>query len=128
MSNSEAQEQNKAAEVTAKKAVLYDFRVPKKFTKEDVKALNRITDAFSKHLSSGLTAMTRENCSVYNPRIEEIRTTIYLESLPKFTMIGLLGFTVLDTEFRDPRVMFHIPPSLSYLLIDILQGGPGKTL
>ena len=35
MSNSEGQEQNKASEVTtAKKAVLYDFRVPKKFTKE----------------------------------------------------------------------------------------------
>ena len=129
MSNSEEREQVKTGEVTAaKKAVLYDFRVPKKFTKEDVKALNRITDAFLKHLSTGLTSMTRENCSVYNPRIEEIRTTAYLESLPKFTMIGLLGFTVIDTEFRDPMVMFHVPPSLSYLLIDILQGGPGKVI
>ena len=73
---SEGQEQIKSADLS-KKAVLYDFRVPKKFTKEDVKALNRITDAFLKHLSSGLTAMTRENCSVYNPRIEEIRTTRY---------------------------------------------------
>lgn len=126
MSNTEMTEQKQNADLSAKKAVLYDFRVPKKFTKEDVKALNRITDAFAKHLSSGLTTMTRENCSVYNPRIEEVRTTIYLENLPKYTMIGLLGFTVIDSDFRDPRVMFHIPPQLSYLLIDILQGGAGK--
>ena len=126
MSNTEMTEQKQNADLSAKKAVLYDFRVPKKFTKEDVKALNRITDAFAKHLSSGLTTMTRENCSVYNPRIEEVRTTIYLENLPKYTMIGLLGFTVIDSDFRDPRVMFHIPPQLSYLLIDILQGGTGK--
>lgn len=126
MNNTEVTEQKQNADLTAKKAVLYDFRVPKKFTKEDVKALNRITDAFAKHLSSGLTTMTRENCSVYNPRIEEIRTTTYLESLPKYTMIGLLGFTVIDSDFRDPRVMFHIPPALSFLLIDILLGGPGK--
>ncbi len=126
MNNTEVTEQKQNADLTAKKAVLYDFRVPKKFTKEDVKALNRITDAFAKHLSSGLTTMTRENCSVYNPRIEEIRTTTYLESLPKYTMIGLLGFTVIDSDFRDPRVMFHIPPALSFLLIDILLGGAGK--
>lgn len=113
-------------EVDGRKAVVYDFRIPKKFTKEDMKALNRVTDTFSKLLTSGLCAMTRENCSVYNPRIEEMNNDAYLDSMPKYTMIGMLSFNIADSDLRDPKVMFHIPPELAFQLIDILLGGDGK--
>lgn len=121
-------EDGKNFEVNGRKAAVYDFRVPKKFTKDDMKALNRVTDSFSKLMTSGLCAMTRENCSVYNPRIEEVSCPVYLDKMPKYTMIGMLSFNIPDSDLRDPRVMFHIPPELGFLLIDILLGGDGKEL
>ena len=129
MSNSaglKASDSGNRFEVNGKKAVVYDFRVPKKFTKDDLKILNRVTDTFAKLMTSGLCAMTRENCSVYNPRIEEQSCPAYLSEMPKNTMIGIISFSVGGSDLRDPKVMFHIPPDLSYLLIDILLGGYGK--
>lgn len=113
-------------EALGKNAPVYDFRIPKKFTKSDMKALNRVTDSFSKLLTLGLTSMTRENCSVYNPRLEEVSCSEYLDSMPKFTMIGLLSMNFPQLDLRDPRVMFHMPPEFSFFMIDILLGGSGS--
>ena len=115
-------------EVNGKKAMVYDFRVPKKFTKSDIKVLNRITDSFAKLMTAGLCTMTRENCSVYNSRIEEISCPAYLEAMPKNTMIGMISFNVPGLDLRDPKVMFHIPPDLSFLIIDVLLGGTKSRL
>ncbi|MGN0622992.1 MAG: flagellar motor switch protein FliM [Oscillospiraceae bacterium] len=113
-------------EYNGKKAAVYDFRLPKKFTKDDMKALNRVTDAFSKLLASALCSMTREPCAVVNTGIEEKSSAAYLEQMPKNTMIGMLSYAVADSELHDPRVMFHMPPELGFVLIDIMLGGSGK--
>ena len=130
MSNSAgaAKENNTKFEVNGKKAMIYDFRVPKKFTRDDIKIINRVTDSFAKLMTSALCTMTRENCSVYNPRIEEISCPAYLDTLPKNTMIGIINFNIPSLDLRDPRVMFHMPPDLSFMLIDILLGGNKKQL
>ena len=125
MSNSAgtAKDSNARFEVNGKKAMVYDFRVPKKFTRDDIKIINRITDSFAKMMTSELCTMTRENCSVYHPRIEEISCPSYLDSLPKNTMIGIISFNIPGLDLRDSRVMFQMPPDLSFMLIDILLGG-----
>ena len=105
---------------------VYDFRIPKKFTKEDLNALNRITDTYSKLLSICLSGLTREPCTVYNPKIDEISSAAYLSSMPKYTMIGMLNFEIENSDLRDTGVMFHLPSDLGFFLIDILLGGHGQ--
>ncbi len=51
----------------------YDFRAPKKFTKERIKILDSIFDNYARLMSSYLTGLLRLYCKVSLSSIEEQR-------------------------------------------------------
>lgn len=103
----------------------YDFRTPKKFTKEHLRTLNTVSDLFSRNLVSNLSGMLRIICELTKTKIEEIRYGEFIEMLPSKTMIGSVNFRFIDKD-RETTALFHVPPSIAYFLIDILLGGSGK--
>lgn len=86
----------------------YDFRTPKKFTKEQIKILERIFENYSRHLSSYITGLLRLYCkvslaSIEDDDIEESNAVLQLSNSLTFTMIDrMLGGrgTYQDTD-RD---------------------------
>ena len=72
-------------EVTQKeeeKVKEYDFRAPKKFTKEQIKVLDGIFENYARLLSSYLTGLLRLYCRVSLVNIEEQRYSEFNNALP----------------------------------------------
>lgn len=109
-------------------AKLYDFRTPKKFTKEQLRALAAINDSFSRLLSSSLSGMLRVITEVNPGRIEEIKYGEYIENLPNKTLLGIISFDFEDGNMGEATMLLHIPPVIGFFLIDILLGGPGTAV
>ncbi len=106
-------------------AKLYDFKTPKKFTKEQLRSLSAIGESFSRILSSSLSSQLRVITETNPGKIEEIKYGEFIENLPNKTLMGIISFEFEDGDMGESTLMMHIPPVISYFLIDILLGGPG---
>lgn len=106
-------------------AKLYDFKTPKKFTKEQLRSLSAIGESFSRILSSSLSSQLRVITETNPGKIEEIKYGEFIENLPNKTLLGIISFEFEDGDMGESTLLMHIPPVISYFLIDILLGGPG---
>lgn len=106
-------------------AKLYDFKTPKKFTKEQLRSLSAIDESFSRILSSSLSSQLRVITETTPGKIEEIKYGEFIENLPNKTLLGIISFEFEDGDMGEATLLMHIPPVISYFLIDILLGGPG---
>mgnify|MGYP003302090390 FL=1 len=77
-------------------AKLYDFKTPKKFTKEQLRSLSAIGESFSRILSSSLSSQLRVITETNPGKIEEIKYGEFIENLPNKTLLGIISF-----EFED---------------------------
>lgn len=107
---------------------MYDFRTPKKFTKEHLRTLNSVSDNFTRDLVSNLSGMLRIICETIGTTIEEVRYGEYIETLPNKTFIGYVTFHSEDNDGRETTALFHVPSSIGYFLIDVLLGGKGQAV
>ncbi len=105
---------------------VYDFRTPKKVSKEKINSLNLITDELAKYLGNCMSAMAGEVCLVYNPEMHETNTTDFIKGQPKNTIIGNFAFTTNLSKHNESQVMLHMPTEIFYPIMDILLGGTGK--
>lgn len=104
----------------------YDFRSPKKFTKERIKVLDSIFDNYARLLSSYLTGLLRLYCKVSLASIEEQRYFEFNNSLPDYVMMGTIDLGVNDEEIDSTPTIIQLSNSLTYILIDRLLGGRGN--
>lgn len=106
----------------------YDFKSPKKFTKEQLKALDGLHENFSRVLSSYFTSILRGVCDITVLQIEEQRYYEYNNALPDNTLIGILDFKPEDKKYDETSFVMDISTSFGYLIIDRLLGGSGKEI
>ncbi|MCM1335266.1 MAG: flagellar motor switch protein FliM [Bacteroides sp.] len=104
----------------------YDFRSPKKFTKERIKVLDSIFDNYARLLSSYLTGLLRLYCKVSLESIEEQRYFEFNNGLPDYVMMGTVDLGVNDDEIDNTPTIIQLSNSLTYILIDRLLGGRGE--
>lgn len=107
-------------------AKLYDFRAPKKFTKERIKILDGIFDNYARLLSSYLTGLLRLYCKVSLASIEEQRYFEFNNALPDYVMMGTVDMGIRDDDLETPTTIIQLSNSLTYILIDRLLGGRGE--
>lgn len=114
--------------VRSEKSVIknYDFKKPKKFTKEHLRGLNTVNEHIIRIFSSNLSALLRVFCEVTQLKIVECRYSEYLNTLPDKTLIGLVDMN--DEKSGDNRctLITHFPATINFFIIDILLGGAGK--
>ncbi len=103
----------------------YDFKKPKKFTKEHLRSLNTVNENIIRIFSSNISSMLRAFCEIELSKMEELRYVEYLNSLPDKTFVGLMTMKIDDTSIDDSTAIIHFPPQINFLLIDILLGGDG---
>ena len=77
----------------------YDFRAPKKFTKERIKILDSIFDNYARLLSSYLTGLLRLYCKVSLSSIEEQR---YFEFFKKAVFLSSVSPSYLGRCLLGP--------------------------
>lgn len=115
--------------LSEKKVRNYDFKAPKKFTKEQLKSIGNIYESYSRIFSSYLTSITRFYCKVEVLQIEEQRFYEYSNALPDYTMMGNIDLSFKEKDdIMDTKCMIQFSNPVTYSLIDRLLGGYGKNM
>lgn len=109
-----------------KKAKSYDFKTPKKFTREKLKTIDSIFENYSRLLSSYLTGLMRLYCKVELLQIEEQRYYEYNNALPDYVMMALVNLGVENQDVSETGIIFQLSNPVSYTMIDRLLGGHGN--
>ncbi len=117
-----------AVDDVSKKVKEYDFRSPKRFTKEQLKIISSVYENYSRHLSSYLTSLLRLYVNVECVHIEEQRYSEFNNALPDsvMTAIGELRFTGSNEE--NNSVIMDVSKPISFAVIERLLGGTGDGL
>lgn len=103
-----------------KKVRPYDFEIPKKFNKEQLKTISIIYENYGRLLSSYLSGILRTYCQVQVITIEEQRYFEYSNALPENNMMGVLEMRPLEGS-----CLITVSQSLTFNIIDRLLGGQG---
>lgn len=104
----------------------YDFRAPKKFTKEQIKVLESIFENYARLMSSYLTGMLRLYCRVSLVNIEEQRYSEFNNALPDYVMMGMVDLGIKNDEISETDVIIQVSNAVTYTMIDRLLGGKGE--
>lgn len=109
-----------------KKMKVYDFRMPKKFTKERLRVLDRIFENYSRLLSSYFTGLLRLYCKVRVLQIEEQRYYEFNNALPEYVMMSISNLGFQDEDIDDATIITQISNPITFGVLDRLLGGNGS--
>lgn len=113
-------------EASEKKIKEYDFRSPKKITKETIKLLKGIYENYCRMVTSRLTSMLRLMCDVTVEQVEESIFHEYNNALDDYVLMGLIDVKYPDNTVSDSQILMEISKPLSFVIIDRLLGGTGE--
>ena len=113
-------------EENEKKIKEYDFRSPKKITKETIRLLRGIYENYCRMLTSRLTSMLRLVCDVTVEQVEESIYQEYNNALEDYVLMGLINVKYPDNETSDSQILIEMSRPLSFVIIDRLLGGSGE--
>jgi len=97
---------------------LYDFKRPEKFSREQLRNLERIHERFARLLSTTLSAYIRTNINV---KIESVTPLSYHEfvfSLPQPTLIH-----VIELEPLPGQAAIEMTPTVAFPMFERMMGG-----
>lgn len=115
-------EEIKKEEVKSKVKV-YDFRRPKKFSKEQLRSLTMIHENFARLFSNYLSAHLRSIVQVGVISVEQLSYAEFTSAVPTPTNLVIFAMPPLKGT-----AVLEINPSIAFALVDRLLGGPGNTI
>lgn len=107
-----------------KKYQKYDFRSPRKYTKERLKMLNGVFENYAKVLNTRINALARATCEVEVDTVDEQRYYEFSNALIDGEVVTLAYLDLLGDREETP-VIIVATPSIMVSLIDRLMGGNG---
>ncbi len=103
-----------------RKVKKYDFKIPRKLAKEQLRTLFGVYELYARHLSSYLTGTLRTYCQVEVLSIEETKYYEYSKSMSEQSLLG-----VMDLNPFEGSVIMEFSRDLIFTIIDKLLGGSG---
>ncbi|MHC5112337.1 MAG: flagellar motor switch protein FliM [Planctomycetota bacterium] len=101
----------------------YDFKRPERVSKEQMRAIEGIHDAFARNLGASLSGFLRTIVEVRVATAEQLTYSEFIYSLPNPT-----NFNLLTAEPLDGQLCLEISPLIIYPIIDRLLGGTNSEL
>lgn len=103
----------------------YDFKSPKKFTKERMSIVENLYESFSRSLATWLTGLMQVYCEVSVSKIEECRYQEYISAGEDISMFALMNLIPDNKEYNESPIVFEMEPALCFFMIERLLGGQG---
>ena len=103
----------------------YDFKMPKKFTKEQLKVIDGIFENYSRVLSSYLTGLMRIFCKVEVLQIEEQLYYEFHNALPDYVMMSMVNKGITDDDVLETNSIMQVSNQIAFTMMDRLMGGEG---
>lgn len=107
-----------------KKYQKYDFRSPRKYTKERLKMLNSIFDSYSRILNTRINGLVHANCEVEVDSVDEQRYYEFSNALLEGEIVSL-GYLRQGDKASDTPMIMVITPTVMISMLDRLMGGNG---
>ncbi len=101
----------------------YDFKRPERVSKDQMRALENLHEAFSRNFGAALSGFLRTIMEVKVANIEQMTFSEFTHSLPNPTCFNLLSCAPLEGS-----ICFEISPLIIYPVIDRLLGGSNAEL
>lgn len=103
----------------------YDFRSPRKFTKDRLKMLDSIFENYSRNLNSRINGLMHTSCEIEVESAEEQRYYEFSNALIEGDVLTLARVKYLGVA-EDIPVLLHVSKSLMLSMIDRMMGGEGE--
>jgi flagellar motor switch protein FliM len=101
----------------------YDFRRPERISKDQMRALQTLHDAFARNFGASLSGFLRTIIEVNVDQAEQMTYSEFLGSLANPTCFSLIAGEPLEGQF-----CLEISPLIIYPIIDRLMGGNTRDL
>ncbi|MCL2008948.1 MAG: flagellar motor switch protein FliM [Synergistaceae bacterium] len=103
------------------KIKVYDFKRPDKFSKDQLRAIQMIHEAFARQLTTVMSTLIRSMVSAEVASVDQLAYEEFVNSLVQPTVIGLLEMYPFNGN-----ALIEINPNLVFAIIDRLLGGKGE--
>ena len=100
--------------------MIYDFRRPDKFSRDQIRTLSVIHETFSRLSTVGLSAHVRSECMIHVCSVDQMTYEEFLRLIPNPATLAVINMNPLKGS-----ALLEIDPVISYSIIDRLLGGPG---
>jgi flagellar motor switch protein FliM len=101
----------------------YDFKRPDRFSKDQLRMLEMMHEAFARHFGTGLSAFIRSIAELKIVSVKQASYSEYIAGIPNPT-----AMTVFSFEPLHGNCILEINPSIIFPIIDRVLGGPGNPL
>ena len=113
-------------EDSLKKERKYDFRAPKRFTKDRLKLLDSVYSTYARIISSYLTSILRLSCDVELVDVEEQKYNEFNNALNENDVMAVIDVAMENNRYDSDPVMMQISNHITYLMLDRMLGGTGE--
>ncbi len=96
----------------------YNFKTPKKLSRDQQKVLTGIYEVFARHMAAYLAGLTRSYCEITVVSVEEHSYFEYNNALPDILMTG-----IFDISLLKGAILLDMSDTLTFALIQRLFGG-----
>lgn len=106
-----------------KKIKRYDFKRPDRFSKDQLRMLEMMHEAFARHFGTALSAFIRTIAEIQVTSVKQSSYGEYVNGLTSPTAL-----TVFSFEPLRGNCMLEINPTIIFPIIDRVLGGPGNPM
>ncbi len=102
----------------------YDFKSPRKFTKDRIKMLSGIFENYTRVINSRMNTLFHTTCEVMVESVEEQRYYEFSNALTDGDVLALISAQVKEKPEESPALL-HLSTSLGLCMMDRMMGGEG---
>lgn len=99
----------------------YDFKSPKKLSKDQLKTLSFINDSYARLLNTYLSGYLRAFTNIEVSSVEELTYHEFINSISNPAMIAAVEFNPLPGQ-----IVLEVSDRISFAMVDRVLGGDGK--
>lgn len=104
----------------------YDFKSPKKFTKERMSTVENLYDSFARALAPYLTGLLQSYCEISINGIVEKRYQEFSNSVPDRSLFGMITLSPANKDYNEAPLTMEVDTRLAFFMIERLLGGVGS--
>ena len=101
----------------------YDFKRPERVSKDQMRALQTLHEAFARNFGASLSGFLRTIVEVKVATCEQMTYSEFISGLPNPT-----SFNLIEADALDGQICLEISPLIIYPIIDRLLGGTTQDL
>ncbi|WP_078413264.1 flagellar motor switch protein FliM [Priestia abyssalis] len=123
LSNDEMNTEQLKSEEKERRVKVYDFKRALRFSKDQIRSLNRIHKNFARILTTFLSARLRTLVQISIASIDQIPYEVFIRSIPQMTVLN-----IIEMEPLEGRIIMEVNPNVAYAILDRILGGKGDSI